>query len=397
MKIAFFSPLNPVKTGIADYSEELLPELSKYADMDIYVDKRTRPENKEIADKFNILPFREESFSAGKYDAILYHMGNDYTAHAYIYRSLRKYPGIVVLHDYVLQGFYAEKFDSDNDFNGYRNRLIKYYGKEGEKIADSIARRDPHPIWESEEALQYPLNEEIITHAKGLIVHSDFVKNRIKKKCECPVIKIPHHGHILKTFDREAVRTEFDIAPSEILIAAAGYINRNKRYPQILAGLSRIDHAHFTFAVAGKDRGGILDNAVSPDSPPLRRMGHLELTTLEKFIFAADICINLRYPTMGESSGALLRMMGYGRPVLVTDIGSYTEFPDYTVIKIKPGLDEVDLIRRFLEALINDDDFRKSVGREAADYVQNECSIPKCAREYAAFIQSVGAKGGSHD
>ncbi len=395
MKIAFFTPLNPMKTGIADYSEEMLPALSKYFDLDIYVDKKSRPENKEIINNFNVIPYKEKSFNPGNYDEILYHMGNDYAAHAYIYKALLNNPGIVVLHDYVLQGFYAEKYEADGDFEAYRSRLIKYYGGDGKKIADSIARREAHPIWESEESLNYPLNEEIIAQAEGLIVHSDFVKNRIEKKTSRPVMKIPHHGHILKSFDRNTIRSELGIEPEDILISSAGYINRNKRYTQILNALGRLKNLSFLFAVAGKDRGGILDNCSSRDCPPLLKLGHLDLPRLEEFIFASDICINLRYPTMGESSGALLRMMGYGRPVLVTDYGSYAEFPDYTVIKITPGIDEEELIKRFVEALVKDKDFRTSIGREAAQYVKKECSIDKCAREYASFIQFIHAQGGA--
>lgn len=394
MKVAYFTPLNPAKTGIADYSEEMLPDLAQHIDLDIYIDQRIHPDNKEIIKKFNVLPYEEASFNPDAYDGILYHMGNDYSAHAYIYRALLKYPGIVVLHDYVLQGFYAEKYDADDDFDAYRSRLIKYYGKKGAEIANSIARRDPHPIWESEKSLHYPLNEEILERAKGVIVHSDFVRNRVEKKTDRPVIKIHHHGHVLKSFNRDVFRSELGLKSEDILIASAGYINRNKRYTQILNALARINDLSFTFAVAGKDRGKILDNCSPKDSPPLLNLGHLDLTRLEEFIHASDICINLRYPTMGESSGVLLRMMGYGRPVLVTDYGSYAEFPDYTVIKIPPGINEEEFIRRFVNALIRDKDFRTSIGREAAAYVKEECSIPKCAREYAAFIQYIHAQGG---
>jgi glycosyltransferase involved in cell wall biosynthesis len=395
MKVAYFTPLNPVKTGISDYSEEMLPYLARHLECDIYIDKNSCPGNLELLKDFNVIPFEEGSFKPDHYDEILYHMGNDYSAHAFIYRALLKYPGIVVLHDYVLQGFYAEKYDADGDFSSYQSRLIKYYGEDGEKIADRTALREPYPIWESEQALNFPLNEEIAAHSKGLIVHSDFVKTRVQKKTSRPVRKIHHHGHILKSFDRDSIRSELGLGPKDILIAAAGYINRNKRYTQILNALARIRNLSFTFAVAGTDRGGILDNCAPPDCPPVIKLGHLDLPRLEKFIYASDICINLRYPTMGESSGMLIRMMGYGRPVLVTDYGSYAEFPDYAVIKIAPGIDEEELIKRFVEALIQDEDFRKSAGREASGYVKKKCSIDKCAREYAAFIQFIHAQGGA--
>lgn len=91
---------------------------------------------------------------------------------------------------------------------------------------------------------------------------------------------------------------------------------------------------------------------------------------------------------MGESSGALLRMMGYGKPVLVTNYGSYADFPDYSVLKIDPDIDEKEYIKRFVTTLIQEEDFCRSIGDEAAQYVREECSIKKCALEYASFLKN---------
>jgi hypothetical protein len=103
MKIAVFSPLNPVKSGISDYTEELLPELAKEASLDVYIDGGYKPSNPGLAEQYRIVAFDAESFEPDAYDAVLYHMGNFYDAHRYIYECLKRFPGIVVLHDYVMQ------------------------------------------------------------------------------------------------------------------------------------------------------------------------------------------------------------------------------------------------------------------------------------------------------
>ena len=38
---------------------------------------------------------------ASQYDAVVYQMGNS-PAHAYIYEALLKYPGVVVMHEFIL-------------------------------------------------------------------------------------------------------------------------------------------------------------------------------------------------------------------------------------------------------------------------------------------------------
>ncbi len=392
MKIAYFSPLNPVKSGISDYSEEILPFLSEYFDIDLLIDPSWQPKSHTIINAFDLVPFEDASFNPSRYDAIIYHMGNDYKAHRCIYDSLKKYPGIVVLHDLVLQGFYAERYDETGDFHSYRKLLEKHYSDRGTRIAERIRLKLPDLIWESEKALEYPLNEEVLEAAKAVIVHSDFVKERIRSKVNKPVIKINHHGHINKEFDAEQTRKSLGIGKDEILICSAGYINKNKRYESILSALSEIGEFPFKYLIAGKDRGGLLENYVKGDEPYLIKLGHLPIGKLEEIIDASDMCINLRYPTMGESSGSLLRMMGYGKPTLITDYGSYAEFPDYCAVKILPDIDEKEMIKRSVTALALDADFRISLGREAKNFVDKECDIKRCAREYAGFIKSLQEK-----
>ncbi|HZX10658.1 MAG TPA: glycosyltransferase family 4 protein [Acidobacteriota bacterium] len=392
MRIAYFSPLNPVKSGISDYSEEILPFLNSYFDIDLFIDPSWEPENSEIRNKFNIIPFNTESFDSSKYDEIVYHMGNDYKAHKFIYESLMKYPGIVVLHDLVLQGFYAERYDETRDFDSYKRLLVKNYKQKGVQIAERVRLKLPNQIWESEKAIDYPLNEEVLKAAKAVVVHSEFVKDRVCLKTDNPVTKINQHGYINKKFDVENTRKNLGLEKKDILICSAGFINKNKRYERILSALSEIKEFRFKYLIAGKDRGRLLDNYLNGTESYIIKLGHLPIEKVEEILNASDICINLRYPTMGESSASLLRMMGYAKPTLITDYGSYAEFPDYCAVKISPDIDEKEMIKRTVTALALDKDFRLSMGREAKNFVEQECSIKKCAQEYAGFIKSLQKK-----
>jgi hypothetical protein len=145
--------------------------------------------------------------------------------------------------------------------------------------------------------------------------------------------------------------------------------------------------------IAGEDRGELLRDSLLSEHRAFRVLGHLRLPEMESVISSSDICINLRFPTMGESSGSLIRMMGYGKPVLVTNFGSYAELPDYAVLKVDPDFDEVETIKRFVQSLAMDPDFRLSVGREARAYVERECSLPRCAELYAQAIQHCCRQG----
>ncbi len=388
MKIALFSPLNPIQTGISDYNEEMLFELRKHFNIDLFIQKGYEPVNEAVRDEFRIHPYIPETFDPSEFDELLYHMGNNYEAHGYIYDALKEHPGVVVLHDYVLQGFYAEKYDATGDFETYYRLQKKYYGERGESIANNIARPETLPIWESAAAVNYPLNEDILESAKAVIVHSNFIKEKIQDGFHRPIVKINHHGYIKRIFDRNHIRSQLGINKDSILISSIGYINKNKRFDVILRALDELNNPAITYVIAGKDRGNLLRNYIGEKKLNIIVKGHLDLGDLEALVAASDICINLRHPTMGESSGALMRMMGYGKPVLVTNYGSYADFPDYSVLKVDPDIDEKETIKRFVTALIQEDDFCRSVGKEAARFIREECSIEKCAREYASFLKN---------
>jgi len=388
MKIALFSPLNPIKTGISDYNEEMLFELRKHLDIDLFIQRGYEPVNEAVRAEFKIHPYVPETFDPSGYDELLYHMGNNYEAHGYIYEALKEHPGVVVLHDYVLQGFYAERYDANGDFEMYCRLQKKYYGERGESIANNIARPETLPIWESAAAVDYPLNEDVLESAKAVIVHSNFIKEKIQDGFHRPIVKINSHAYALKTFDRNRVRDQMGINKDSLLISSIGYINKNKRFDVILSALDELNNPAITYVIAGKDRGNLLKNYFGKKNLNIIVKGHLDLGDLEALVAASDICINLRYPTMGESSGALLRMMGYGKPVLVTNYGSYADFPDYSVLKIDPDIDEKEYIKRFVTTLIQEEDFCRSVGEEAARFVREECSIEKCALEYASFLKN---------
>jgi len=64
VKVAYFSPLPPERSGIADYSALLLPALGELVDV-------------------RVMPYGETTAPAGT-DVCLYHVGNSPEAHGWI-------------------------------------------------------------------------------------------------------------------------------------------------------------------------------------------------------------------------------------------------------------------------------------------------------------------------
>ena len=57
-----------------------------------------------------------------------------------------------------------------------------------------------------------------------------------------------------------------------------------------------------------------------------------------------DVCVSLRAPTMGETSGTAMRALSLGKPLVVSDLGWFAELPDGVVRKVPVGEGEVDAL-----------------------------------------------------
>jgi len=99
MRVAFFSPLPPTKSGIADYSAALLSPLQKLADVTVYTE---RPRN----------------FDASAFDGILYQIGNN-PYHSFAYEEALRTPGVVVMHEANLHHLLADITIKRHDWDAY--------------------------------------------------------------------------------------------------------------------------------------------------------------------------------------------------------------------------------------------------------------------------------------
>src|SRR5262249_46997455 len=76
LQVAFFSPMPPSKSGIADYSASLVAEMEKRAQVTVF-DRAADP---------------------GAFDIALYQLGNN-PHHDFVYETALRYPGVVVMHE----------------------------------------------------------------------------------------------------------------------------------------------------------------------------------------------------------------------------------------------------------------------------------------------------------
>jgi glycosyltransferase involved in cell wall biosynthesis len=358
MRVAYYSPLPPSRSGIADYSALLLPALEER--MNVVVAKPGR--------------FRR----APKADVALYHVGNDPNEHGWIVDALRKRPGIVVLHEFVLHHLVSGITLARGDVEGYCAALEREAGPEGRRLGHAVQQGTIEPLWETR-ATEFPLADYVLDHATGLIVHSRYVETLAREAgYDRPIWQVPMPAWPVPHIDPEPIE-------GRPVVGCFGHVNESKRIPQLLEAFELLD----------QDARLLLVGSWSPRLPELElpdrviRRDYVPENELWSLLAACDVVVSLRSPTMGETSAAAVRALSLGKPLVVTDIGAFRELPDEVAIKIPAGEGEVPS----LVAAINRAASSPEMSRDALELSRDQHDVGRTADLYAAALrEAVGLK-----
>jgi len=398
MKIAFFSPLNPIQSGISDYSEELLLTLAGAAvggrqlEIDLFIDRGYKPSNPEIIRRFRVLPERDFDRAARQYDSVVYQMGNS-PAHAYIYDALMRHPGVVVMHEFVLHHLRQWMALNQGKRKAYLDLMGRRYGEEGREVARRVT------LGQFPESLfNYPLSDEAVERAGAVIVHSEHMARLVREvRPALPLAVVPMGVPLPPLIPKEVARVRLGIDPGTFLLTSVGHLNPYKRVPATLRAFKAL-------LMDVPDSLYLLVGSHSPHFSPTRQVEMLGLTgkvrttgyvsqeDFNYYLAAADVCINLRYPTAGETSAALLRIMGAGVPVLVSRTGSFEELPDDAVGKVDVSDIEEELLLEYLLLLARHQDVRSAMSANARRYIAAHHTLEGAARGYLEFLLSLQGK-----
>ncbi|MDT5295464.1 MAG: hypothetical protein QOJ76_2344 [Acidobacteriota bacterium] len=411
MKLAYFSPLGPQRSGIADYSEELLPALAGGADITLFVEG-FRPANNELAERFPVRDYRREPAllsSLDDFDAVVYHVGNDHRYHAGIYDAMRAHAaGVVVFHDFALQDFFLGLARERGDLRLYLEEVAACHGEPARREAAESLARDATPAMYAR-PLDFPLNCRLARAAEGIIVHSDWSRERFERIAPgVPVRRVNHHitpaaaagltrNHAAELTRNNAAETTPDASEAHVpvRIASFGLITPDKGIERALRALAALRERHdFRYTLVGDPNSYFDVRALVRECGLEDRVeitGHVSLEEFERRIFETDIALNLRERTVGETSGSLCRIMAAGICAVVSNVGWFGELPDGAVVKIDAGAHADPLLRAYLERLIEDAALRRRLGANARRHVLAEHDIERSAEGYLSFIREVVA------
>lgn len=361
MRVAYHSPLPPERSGVADYSALLVPALERVLEVDVVRPGRRRRRRQPA-------------------DVRLFHIGNSPEAHGWILDALREQRGLVVLHELVVHHLVAGVTLGRGDAAGYLDAMQREGGVVGRLLAHGVIDGLIPPLWERR-AVDFPLVAEVLAHADGLIVHSEYVERGVRAAgYGGRVFRIEHPAW--------PVPVQAPAERAEPRFMVLGHLNPQKRIHSVLAAFARLRNTvpDARLVVAGSLAGVDLDREL-PDGVEIR--GFVDEETIWQLLAGATACVNLRFPTMGETSGIAIRALSAGTPLVVSDVGWFAELPDTVALKIPVGDDEVPRLAAALELLARDTGRRDSMAAAARRLARTEHDVDVVADRYGEACEEL--------
>lgn len=406
MLIDYLSPLPPVRSGISDYSVDLLPHLQERAAARgdrVRVARLPGQEvAPEVAERFRPVAAAELDASGGP-SLPLYQMGNNRHHRPVLERAL-EVPGVVTLHDLVLHhllltltlgpdgiggeeglGLYTRRLRADHGWMGEAVARAKFWGGYGDMPTFAL-----------------PAHRTLLSRQRGVLVHSRWAAAAVARaNPQVRVRAVPMGVPLPPPADRRAglaFRRRLGIPPEAPVVGCFGFQTPIKRTlsavralarPE-LAGTRRVGTEPARLLIVGEvsevlDLEGEARRAGVADR--IHVTGYVDFDDFQAAIGAADVAVNLRYPTAGETSASLLRILAAGRPAVVSDYAQFAELPEGLVAKVPLGEDEVPALAATLSGLLADRGALERRGQAARSHVAREHDPARAAEAVLAVCR----------
>lgn len=398
-RLAYVSPLPPERSGIADYSAELLRELVKWYEVEVIVDQDA------VADDWIVrnCAVRDVAWFCAhhrRYDRVLYHFGNS-AYHQHMFGLLAEIPGVVVLHDFFLSGIQAHRDVMGWVPQAWAQALQASHGYQA--VRERYTAPDTADVvW------AYPCNLPVLQQALGVIVHSESSRALAKawygEEAAQDWQVIPHLRTPPGAASREAARQALGLRPEDFLICSFGLLGPTKLNQRLFDAFASSPLAgdpavHLVYV--GENHGGaygqqLLDRIYEAGlQRRVRITGWADAETFRRYLAAADMAVQLRTLSRGETSGTVLDCMNHGLPTVVNAHGSLAELDPETVWLLPDAFDDAELAVA-LTNLWRDPDRRQALGRSAQAVIRARHDPAACAARYAEAIEGVYHRAGQH-
>jgi glycosyltransferase involved in cell wall biosynthesis len=400
-KMAYLSPLPPERSGISNYSAELLPELWRFYNIDVISDQAeiTTPWIKANCCVRTVDWFLQ---NFRRYDRVIYHFGNS-PYHEHMFALLDQVPGVVVLHDFYLPDAYNYLEFRDSGSHALTRALYVSHGYW------AVAERF-HEWQEAEFLSRYPTNLEVLRLAQGVIVHSAHSRQLAQSWYGDRFVTdwsiIPLARSSWPEGRRAEAREKLRLGRDHFIVCSFGYLGETKLNHRLLEAWLRSQLAaddRCLLVFVGENHGDAYGDKLiqtiyaSGVADRIRITGWADMVTFRDYLDAADVAVQLRTLSRGETSAAVLDCMSHGLPTIVNANGSMADLMPDSVWMLPDAFEDNQLVEA-LETLWRDEQRRVKLGARAREVIVQHHAPRACAQQYFEAIEKfhVQAESGTH-
>lgn len=401
-RLALWTPLPPQKSGIADYSAELLTELATRYEVEVFVDDGYLPDEDLLAE-FTIQHHRafERRDEQQRFDAVVYQVGASFF-HLYMYEQLQHRPGIVVLHDLTWGIVLFARAVAHNTMNTFKQELRTFEGPKALAEFEQI-ERSPHGFYgpEREAFLDHHyMLQAIIQSSTLIIVHMEEVARELRQMYPTtPVRTIPMgvEDPWRAQASKQELRERYGLQQEAFVVGVFGIVDRVKRVDVCIEAFQSVSLAYPTsqLVIVGQQPNGNYERELKQRVEELGLrlsvvfIGHASEADFDALLLASDVIVNLRYPSKKQMSAVLIRAIAAGKPTIITNLPEWQFLPARFCWRLPPDKHEVTVLRSYLLQLAAYPEFRNRIGQAARIYFQEQGTVQNMAYKYQHVIQQL--------
>jgi glycosyltransferase involved in cell wall biosynthesis len=401
-RLAWFTPLPPIRSGIAQYNLELLPALSSSHQIDLFVDG---PPDQFVRPACGARVFSAHDFvwrhQQQPYELVVYQLGNA-PCHDYMWAYLVRYPGFVVLHDGQFHHARARWLLQQKREDDYRSEFWFNHPDANVDLAELAVAGLLGSL-----TYLWPMRRIVVESARLVAVHNQWLADEIHEGHPSVPVRVIGMGvpaPNVRPGGGDSIRRRHGIPIGAVVFAAFGKVTPEKRISEAIRAMAAMAEAvpnvHLLLAGESVDHYNPLDEATRLGvQGRVTVAGFVPEAEIPDYLAAADVCLCLRWPSAREASASWLRCIAAGRPTITTDLVHTADMPSldprtWTASAPAPVCVSIDIVdedhslRLAMRRLATDAGLRTVLAASARRLWAERFSLEHMVSEYRDAIES---------
>lgn len=369
-------------------------ELRPFYDIEIFIDEGYQPAP-EVTAIFPVYPFKkygqrrhEQSFAV-----TLHEFGNS-PLHFYQYFPMRRQKNVIVsLHDLTWSNTLFNVFAQQGKYTELRQEIASMVTPialtEYDNAFFCLSQGDAIPMQRFLE--RHYLLGNVVSCSHAQLIRLDFADELTNLYPTAKPYPIPHTPKPF-TVDKHEARQRLGIRSNIFMVGVFGYVARIKRVDKALIAFNEFGQTHPNSQLVIV--GPFFEEAYQHEleeliTPQVVMAGFVEQADYEAYMAACDVVIGLRWPWSGESSRVVNQAVGAGKPIIITDLPKWADYPAEFAWRVPINEAEIPKIVEALNQLADDSALLRRASVAAQQWFNGENRFATLVAQYRQVIDRV--------